>query len=523
MHLLAAAVVGLVVSVTARAEDLSRIYKATLDYEEAIVERAWTCEDSDVWHLDSFRYSFEGLELELGPSDVVFGKCGTNVVWAVVLPEQPAKLKAPREGDGESVSALWLRFNPELVGKLFPAKTVKGHGPPSARVWGLRVYTAHINGSWQSSNQPVIPWKWSIVFDAEMVGGRRRFYGIDTKKNEVKYEDYFAGRGLPPVVPADAATGQAALDEVWKAFDAEYPLFTLRPEVDWAALRDAAAARMAGAKSTYEIAAVINEMILPLRDLHAWVQVGDEGLPGYRRDRPLNASWKGSGVEIGAIEDTKDDVAWGRTKDDIGYVNVYGLGDAAGPSAFDAALERLSDCWALVVDMRFNGGGDELLARQIAGRFLEAPVVYSVNKYRSGPAHDEFGSLLERSCDPRGPWRFESPVIVLQGQRTMSSAESFLLMLAQAPQVTTLGDRSAGSSANPRRLEVAGNIKVNMPRWLDMLPDGTPLDEAGVPPDVPVPVAAKSLDDTSDPVVKAALERLRKLPRGERQPGRRDG
>jgi Peptidase family S41 len=516
-----ATVLALLLAARADAEDLSRIYKATLDYEEGAPAREWTCEDADVWHLDSFRYSFEGLELELGPSDVVFGKCGTNVVWAAVLPEQPAKLKAPQQGDGERVSSLFLRFNPALVGKLFPARTVKGHGPPSARLWGVRIFHGKINAAWQAGNQPVIPWEQSIVFDAETVEGRRRMFMADTKKREVKYEDYFASRALPPVVPADAETGRAALEEVWKAFDAEYPLFPLRREVDWAALRDAAAARMDGVKSTYEIGGIISDLIVPLRDLHAWVKVGDEWLPGYNRVRPLNGSWKGSEAVIGTLNATEHDCKWGRTRDDIGYVNVYELNDAAGPPAFDAALEQLADCWALVLDLRFNGGGDELLARQYAGRLLAEPVVYSLNQYRNGPAHDAYGPRLERSCDPRGPWRFESPVIVLQGQRTMSSAESFLLMLAQAPQVTTLGDRSAGSSANPRRLDVAGRITVNLPRWLDMLPDGTPLDEKGVPPDVAVDAPAKSMSDTSDGVLQAALDRLRKLPRAERQGGKR--
>ncbi|HEX5010388.1 MAG TPA: S41 family peptidase [Planctomycetota bacterium] len=385
----------------------------------------------------------------------------------------------------------------------------------------MRAFNGKINGAWQANNQPVIPWEQSIVLDMETVEGHRRFFMADTKKHEVKYEDAFASRALAPVVPADAETGRAALEEVWKAFDTEYPLFPLRPEVDWTALHDAAAARMAGVTCSYEIGAVLDDMIVPLRDLHAYVKVGDEFLPGYHRERSQNASWKGSAAVIGGLEETKHGLTWGRTKDDIGYVNIYELNDGAGPPAYDAALDKLGDCWALVIDLRFNGGGDELLGRQYAGRVLAEPAVYSVNQYRNGPAHDAYGPKLERACEPRGPWRWESPVIVLQGQRTMSSAESLLLMFAQAPQVTTLGDRSAGSSANPRRLDVAGRISVNLPRWLDMLPDGTPLDEKGVPPDVPVAADAKSMTDTADGVLQAALERLRKLPRGERKPGHR--
>ena len=103
----------------------------------------------------------------------------------------------------------------------------------------------------------------------------------------------------------------------------------------------------------------------------------------------------------------------------------------------------------------------------------------------------------------------------------MSSAESFALMLAQCPQVTTMGDRTAGSSANPRPLELDCGITVNLPRWHDMTPDGKPIEHAGVPPDVQLDFPAESFGETSDPVLDAALARLRKTPSAERQPGKR--
>ena len=55
----------------------------------------------------------------------------------------------------------------------------------------------------------------------------------------------------------------------------------------------------------------------------------------YDALRPLNASWKGSAAQVVEITDSKHDLTWGRTKDDIGYLNVHELGDAALPGAFD--------------------------------------------------------------------------------------------------------------------------------------------------------------------------------------------
>jgi C-terminal processing protease CtpA/Prc len=93
----------------------------------------------------------------------------------------------------------------------------------------------------------------------------------------------------------------------------------------------------------------------------------------------------------------------------------------------------------------------------------------------------------------------------------MSSAESFVFMFAQCPQVTTMGDRTAGSSGNPRRIEAGAGIVVNLPRWLDMGPDGRPIDEVGIQPEIHLDVKPEEFTNDRDPVLAAALEHLRDL------------
>jgi C-terminal processing protease CtpA/Prc len=93
-------------------------------------------------------------------------------------------------------------------------------------------------------------------------------------------------------------------------------------------------------------------------------------------------------------------------------------------------------------------------------------------------------------------------------------------MLAQCPEVTTMGDRTAGSRGNPRRIDLECGIAVNLLRWLDMDPEGHPIEHVGIPPDVPVEVAPGKLDEAHDPVTEAALARLRAIPAGKRTPGK---
>ena len=95
-------------------------------------------------------------------------------------------------------------------------------------------------------------------------------------------------------------------------------------------------------------------------------------------------------------------------------------------------------------------------------------------------------------------------------------------MLAQCPQVTTMGDRTAGSSGNPRQIRLAGEISVYLPRWIDMDPAGKPIDTVGVEPKAKLSFAPAEFTATFDPVLDAALKKLRETPAEARKPGRRE-
>ncbi|MCG3131745.1 MAG: hypothetical protein FLDDKLPJ_02550 [Phycisphaerae bacterium] len=501
--------------------NLASRYPATLDASEPPIGRPWTCDADDVWSLGSFTLKVAAsFAVELGPSQVAFGVHRGNVVWAHIQPDTPGRLVQAPAGAGEEVRAIFLRFNPAVLAELFPAETVRGAGNPELLTWARRAAAWKINAAWQSGNLPVIPWRKSIVVDFETSVARRLFM-TDTQAGTVKYEPFFERRPLPPLTPVTETEALRAFDGVWEAFDREYAMFGIRSGVDWAKLRATFRPRAAAARTTYETAAGIADLLRPLEDLHVWVSCGDEGVPVYSRSRPLNANRQAAEALVGPLRDSRRGAAWARTEDGIAYLNVYALSDAEMPGLVDNMLETLGDSWGLVLDLRYNGGGDERLARAIAGRFVDQPRVYSRNQYRSGPKHDDLGPMLDRVVEPRGPWRFEAPVVVLIGQGTMSSAESFALMLAQAPQAMTLGDRTAGSSANPRRVDPGLGITVNLPRWIDRLPDGRPLEPEGIKPQVRVEAAPEAFTPQSDPVLRCALEKLREAPAESRRPGRR--
>ncbi|MFQ5807504.1 MAG: hypothetical protein ACE5I3_13740, partial [Phycisphaerae bacterium] len=334
--------------------DLASNYPAELDTSMTPRGYEWTCENDDVWSLRSFSYALEEqLAVTLGPSTVVFGKHDTSVLWAAIIPEKPGKLKAPGPGNGNAVAHVWLRFHPSRVRELFPPETVRGPGTAERRWPGERIAAWKMRGSWQSNGLPMIPSKEAITLDLDTPKGVRRFFAIDAAAGTVEYIPAFQARALPESEEIERETALKVFDEVWEAFDREYAMFAIKPDVDWRKLRERYRPRAAAAKTSYEVAAAVSEMLAHLEDLHVWVRAGSEYLPGYTRPRPLNANWQALKVVFPDLEDTKRDLAWGRTADNIGYVNVYRLGYGKLAKAFDEVLEKLSGTWALIIDLRF--------------------------------------------------------------------------------------------------------------------------------------------------------------------------
>jgi len=147
----------------------------------------------------------------------------------------------------------------------------------------------------------------------------------DTLTQQVEYVPAFFTRALPESRPTTREAAAQAFDEVWQAFDREYAMFVLKPQVDWSGLREEYRPRAQAARTEYDLAAVLAEMLRRLEDLHVSVRLGPEWLPGYTRPRPLNASWAAVERTVSALQKSHADLVWARTSDGVGYVNVRRL------------------------------------------------------------------------------------------------------------------------------------------------------------------------------------------------------
>ena len=138
------------------------------------------------------------------------------------------------------------------------------------------------------------------------------------------------------------------------------------------------------------------------------------------------------------------------------------------------------------MDLRRNNGGSEPMAARIASMFADRPRVYAFSKYRAGPSHDEFGEARPRILRPRRGRRYTRPMVCMIGPGCVSSGEGLVQMLRVLPHLTLVGRPTRGASGNPAPVQLPNGVWVWFSRWLDLLPDGTPIEGCGVQPDIAV-------------------------------------
>jgi hypothetical protein len=312
-----------------------------------------------------------------------------------------------------------------------------------------------------------------------------------------------------PTAPSPPSSDLAAqFDSLWSTFDREYSYF-VHKQIDWSALGSAYRPRAIAAADQTGFIAVIREMLAHLHDMHVVIRdPGGRTMPTYEPGSFVN--WDRSVWQqyIARANWTHGQTDWGYgLLDGAPYITIGSWGSNSIRSAdFDAALERFRNAPGLILDVRMNPGGADSLAFDVAGRFAAAPVVFGSVRFRNGPSHSDFGPATTRTLQPRGPWPYAGQVLVLIGRRCASSNESFIAAMGQLPNVTLVGDRTAGSTGNPGAFPLANGWSYTVSRWIEYTADNQPIEDVGIPPDVFVTTGPGDFGMGRDPVIEWALK-----------------
>ncbi len=307
--------------------------------------------------------------------------------------------------------------------------------------------------------------------------------------------------------PFDRAVREAALRDLFEHLGRTYTFFGYRGKPTLSGLRKKHEASVTAAKARPEFQAALVRMLAELKDMHVWLKTPEGIEPTMREQHPKNWNIQAIRNALTKTYLTENNLLAG----EIGSVAYLGLGSFqyGGPiqqAMLHSALDQMKDATAIVIDVRFNMGGNEAIAQGVAARFCAKRVLYAKNARRDGAGFRESG---RRFVVPSSRTPYTKPVVVLQGRNCVSSGEGFVAMMRVLDSVTTVGQPTRGSSGNPQPFPLLPGLEVWSSTWRSLTPDGKCHEGVGLPPDVEFdPPPAEFA--TSDPLLEKALAILGK-------------
>ena len=205
-----------------------------------------------------------------------------------------------------------------------------------------------------------------------------------------------------------------AIDELRRSIDEDYSYRDLH-DLDWDKLFAEHAPKLEAATTPAEFAVEAAKLLANARDIHIWLMVGNQIFGTHQRDTVPNYDRNNLARLVPGWKRWNECVASGRFEDGIGYILIesWERKYADQIQAVFAALDELADTSGLIIDIRPNSGGDEMLARGVAGCFVTKPCPYAKSKNRAIDLPGGFHPAVRAGAGAHG----RSPDVPREGGR----------------------------------------------------------------------------------------------------------
>lgn len=262
-------------------------------------------------------------------------------------------------------------------------------------------------------------------------------------------------------------------------------------EINWDKLYQNQKSKLTPSSNNADLLVVIEETFERLNDNHAFLSASDEVYDLVDQLYPEEEEPKDTLPVLGdfhvahtvtghhLIEDmTKDSwlVQWGKIKDDMGYIQLLAMNMFADLTQLtvydegwhdewaeainelfeaaylekevegvrkimDVVMKDLSATEAIIIDVRFNGGGHDVVSFEILSRFIQDKMQIANHKFSYENQHTPIDPIyINGSENP-----YLKPVYILTSPQTGSAAEVFSLASMSIPHVKRIGSATMGA------------------------------------------------------------------------------
>jgi len=329
-----------------------------------------------------------------------------------------------------------------------------------------------------------------------------------------------------PGNPIVASTPTVAFEHLWHTFN-DYYAFLEQRGINWDKLYAEISPTVTDDMSDDELLNSIRALLAPLDDGHVTLKTVDDEfefnkergaekylLETYANQKKydniddyvtsLGDQWRevlsnyfDSEIRGSAGGSSGREVEWAVSSSNVGYLyigSMYELTDNDSNSLrenvttinsiMERALADLEDTEALIIDVRFNGGGYDAVSLSIANHFTDRPEL-AYSKYARTYAGGT--EPVEVYFNPVFKSLYLKPVVVLASQTTASAAEVFMIIMSRLPHVTLAGEHTAGILADAPRKKLPNKWEIRVPNAVFVDSNGNEYEVTGVPPEIDAP------------------------------------
>lgn len=312
------------------------------------------------------------------------------------------------------------------------------------------------------------------------------------------------------LMPDDAdASATATFDYLWQQVDERYSLFDVKT-VDWQAMYDSLRPQVYDGMSDDSLFAVLRKLLNSLDDGHVnlWGNSDVASSEAIFLQRYGNSNFNITPVALTYLRPdyhTTGGMAYNSIDSGrVLYIRYSSFMNSATSSQLATVLDRYPDIRGVVFDIRQNGGGEIQNEWNIMKMLPSDGQLLYTTQMKAGKAHDEFTQPTAVYAPANGDRiPYSKPFVLLTDRGCYSAASSFALCLKSYPNVTVMGDTTAGGLAIPAGGALPNGWYYRFGVSRTIAPDGMNY-ENGVPPDHVVHLSPTATAAGRDNIIDSA-------------------
>ncbi|MCK5201586.1 MAG: S41 family peptidase [Spirochaetales bacterium] len=313
-------------------------------------------------------------------------------------------------------------------------------------------------------------------------------------------------------------------EKLWSEFNDRYANFELKA-VDWTEIYNKYRPLVTLKTTNDELFDICSNMLSELKDGHvsliqyskdkSVLKESDKPYPVYLQKEFPNVSQLLSLIDTTLTNNNFPNPRTVRAKDasaikycksdKYGYLSMNGMFD--NYKAANLAIDEFIELDGIIIDLRFNGGGRDVISYKIAGRFTDEKRVGHYKKTRI-KGTDEFTKLETWYLKPLGKNQFTKPIVLLTSDLTASAAEIFVIAMKELPNVTVIGDKTQGILSDKFVFNLPNDWVVSLSHQQYFSSTMINYEEIGIEPDYKIINSQEDIIRKSDPIIEKAIEIL---------------